>query len=199
MEVKTIPRSDINKVIQVHKSSFKDFFLTELGDRFLHVYYESVRKDRRGVLLGFYEAQTLMGFCAATTISKGFNSYLIKKNFSSFFWISLRLFFTNFTALIRLFKNLTKKNPGVKDEGDYAELLSIGVDDDSQGKGIGKALLIQLENELQKKGIKKLSLTTDFDNNEKAISFYKKLGYEILYDFIAYPNRKMFRMIKELK
>lgn len=198
MEVKSIPELDLSKVIQVHKSSFKGFFLTELGDGFLHVYYDCVRKDKKGVLLGFYEGQKLMGFCAATTVSNGFNSYLIKENISRFFWITLRLVFTNLAALIRLSKNLTKKNPGINDKGDYAELLSIGVADDSQGKGIGKALLTQLENELQKKGSKKLSLTTDFNNNEKAISFYEKLGYEILYNFIAYPNRKMFRMIKKL-
>jgi len=48
------------------------------------------------------------------------------------------------------------------------------------------------------KGCSNLSLTTDYDNNEKAIQFYERLGYEIYYDFITYPNRKMYRMIKKL-
>jgi hypothetical protein len=43
-----------------------------------------------------------------------------------------------------------------------------------------------------------MSLTTDFYNNIKTIEFYKGLGYNIYYDFIAYPNRKMYRMIKDL-
>jgi ribosomal protein S18 acetylase RimI-like enzyme len=111
----------------------------------------------------------------------------------------MRLLFTRFAALIRLFKNFSKTNSYVTDEGNYAELLSIGVSVKKQGQGVGKKLLLQLEKELKLKGCSLLSLTTDYDNNEKAISFYKVLGYEIYYDFIAYPKRKMYRMIKNIK
>ena len=43
-----------------------------------------------------------------------------------------------------------------------------------------------------------ISLTTDYYNNEKTIAFYKKMGYAVLYEFVTYPNRKMYRMIKNL-
>ncbi len=87
----------------------------------------------------------------------------------------------------------------MKDDGYYAELLSIGVSVKWQGQGIGKKLLIQLENEMKLQGCSSLSLTTDYNDNEKAIQFYKGLGYAVYYDFITYPNRKMYRMIKKLK
>ena len=41
-----------------------------------------------------------------------------------------------------------------------------------------------------------VSLTTDFENNEKAINFYKDSGYEIYEIYQAYQNRKMIRFIK---
>ena len=44
----------------------------------------------------------------------------------------------------------------------------------------------------------KLSLTTDYQDNDKAIGFYKSLGYEPWYDFVTYPNRRMYRLIKDL-
>jgi ribosomal protein S18 acetylase RimI-like enzyme len=97
-----------------------------------------------------------------------------------------------------VFNNFTKSNPNIHDTGQYAELLSIGVNPDIQGKGIGKLLLTNLEKKLKDKRIIDLSLTTDYYNNEKALKFYKALNYEIMYDFIAYPNRKMYRLIKKL-
>ena len=193
-----MPEEDINEVVKVHKASFRDFFLTELGDHFLQVYYNCVRKDKRGLLIGFYEGEELYGFAAATTSSKSFNRNLILENFFQFSFIGIGLLFTKTTALIRLFKNFSKTNASVNDKGEYAELLSIGVSDKKQGKGIGKKLLLELEGILKAKGCAELSLTTDFYDNEKAIGFYNSLGYKIFYDFIAYPNRKMYRMIKKI-
>jgi ribosomal protein S18 acetylase RimI-like enzyme len=198
MAIIKIGKDDIMKVVKVHKDSFKGFFLTELGDGFLNVYYNSVRKDNNGIMLGFFQDGQLLGFCAATTVAKGFNAQLVKKNLLQFSLITLRLMWTRTAALIRLLKNFSKSDSTSKDDGDYAELLSIGVSSISQGQGIGKQLLLELEKEMKLKNVSKLSLTTDYDNNQRAIIFYKALGYEIYYDFTAYPNRKMYRMIKSL-
>ena len=198
MEIKKALKKDIPQIVEVHKNSFKGFFLTELGDHFLASYYDSVRKDKKGVLLGYYDEGELFGFCAATTLSKGFNTQLIKNNLFQFSLIGVRLLLTRIPSLIRLFKNFSKKSSTISDTGEYAELLSIGVSDRKQGQGIGKKLLIQLEKEMQLTGCSKLSLTTDYYNNDKAIGFYKGLGYEIYYNFVTYPNRKMYRMIKKI-
>ena len=199
MEIKKIDKEDMPGVVEAHKDSFKGFFLTELGDHFLTVYYDCIRKNKNGLLMGLYNEGELCGFFAAATLSKGFNKQLIKKNFLRFSLIGLRLLFTQMPSLVRLFKNFTKTSNKVKDDGEYAELLSIGVSVKKQGQGIGKKLLIQLENEMRLKGCSHLSLTTDYNDNEKAIQFYKGLGYTVYYDFITYPNRKMYRMIKKLK
>ncbi len=199
MEIKKIEREDLPQVVNVHKDSFKGFFLTDLGDHFLTVYYDCVRKDKKGILVGLYDESQLCGFFAATTLSKGFNKQLIIKNFSRFSLIGLRLFFTQISSLVRLIKNFTKTNKDFHDYGDYAELLSIGVAVNKQGQGIGKELLIEFERQMLLRDCSSLSLTTDFNNNEKAIQFYKGLGYEVYYDFITYPDRKMYRMIKKIQ
>lgn len=109
--------------------------------------------------------------------------------------MGLRLLFTNPAALVRLIKNFTKKSDEVEDDENYGELYSIAVSAEAQGKGIGKSLLAETEKQM---GIEKLSLTTDYYDNESTIAFYKKCGYEVLYEFTAYPNRRVLRMIKEL-
>ena len=49
------------------------------------------------------------------------------------------------------------------------------------------------------KASSRLSLTTDYYDNEQAVGFYKSQGYEVMYDFVTYPERRMYRLIKRLK
>ena len=89
MIIREIKKDEIADVVKVHTDSFKDFFLTELGDNFLNVYYNSIRKNRRGVLLGYFDQNQLCGFCAATILSKGFNKYLILNNLIDFGFVKI--------------------------------------------------------------------------------------------------------------
>lgn len=198
IEIKPVTSDSVERLVDIHLVAFQRFFLTELGTDFLFTYYNAVRKNNRGVLLGCFEGDVLLGFCAATTLSVGFNLYLVKKNFFQFTKRGISIICRNPRALVRLLKNFTKSNPSVSDEGNYAELLSIAVSPTAQGKGVGKLLLSDLEEVLRKKGVIQLSLTTDFHDNEKTLKFYLTMNYQIMYDFIAYPNRKMYRLIKDL-
>lgn len=196
--IHSVRKDEIDALVVIHVSAFPDFFLTQLGTRFLRLYYSSVLSHPEGVLLGCYEGDRLTGFCAATINSNGFNKRLIKFHFFAFAMETFILLLTNIKALKRLYLNLSKSDSTNTDKGDYAELLSIGVDRGYQGKGIGKQLLMTLEEEVRCRGCRKLSLTTDYHNNEQAIGFYRSMGYRVLYDFIAYPNREMYRLIKSI-
>ena len=134
---------------------------------------------------------------AATTLSRGFNKRLIKNNFFPFVKAGLILLFKKPFSLIRLYKNVTKTNTNEQDDGSYAEILSYGVNKNQQGKGIGQKLFVAAEAKIKSiNPLVAISMTTDYYNNEKTLSFYKKIGCEIMYEFVAYPNRKMYRLIK---
>ena len=198
MEIRKVTKYEINQVVTIHKKAFNDFFLTQLGDKFLWVYYYSVSKNKNSILIGYYDDEKLLGFSCATFLSRGFHKNLVKENLLRFGIIGIKLIFTKPGSLIRILKNFSKSNKSIKDDGNYAELLSIGVYPGIQGSGIGKQLLTELERQLSFNGIKLLSLTTDFYKNDKTIGFYKSMGYGIMYEFTAYPNRKMYRLIKQL-
>lgn len=189
---------DLDAIVRIHDGAFPDFFLTSLGDGFLKLYYKSVMNSPDGVLLISSSDNGIVGFCAGTLLSAGFNTRLIKKNLLSYMGQGVRLLFTHPVRIWHLYKNLSKENPDVGDKGEYAELLSIGVDPNKQGGGAGKKMLVALEEEVKKKGGTKLSMTTDYNDNEKAIGFYHSLGYNEWYDFVTFPNRRMYRMIKQL-
>lgn len=199
MEIRKPEKEEVHAISDIHLKAFDGFFLSELGSEFLSTYYNTVRENNRGVLLGCFEDNKLLGFCAATTLSEGFNKHLVKSNFFSFSKIGLFLLFSRPKALLRLLKNFTKSDPSVSDDGHYAELLSIGVSPTAQGKGVGKKLLMALEEYLNEMNVSKLSLTTDYYDNEKTLNFYKGMGYEIMYDFVAYPDRRMYRLIKKIQ
>lgn len=189
---------DIDQIVDIHCDAFSDFFLTSLGTDFLKFYYTSFIKNRETVCMVEVDNEIVVGFSAATTISKGFNTRLIKSNLYNFILWSLKVLFSNPKALVRLAKNLTKKSDVKEDNENYGELFSIAVKGDQQNKGIGKSLLKVTEKELKIKKVEYLSLTTDYYDNEATLGFYKSMGYDSLYEFTTYPNRRMYRLIKKL-
>ncbi len=61
----------------------------------------------------------------------------------------------------------------------YATIGLIGVSSKYQGRGIGKKLLVAVENELVTRGVKELRIPTQLQN-EGAYAFYTKMGYQII-------------------
>lgn len=198
MEIRNIEKHEIIQVVSIHKLAFPNFFITQLGDAFLKLFYKSLKNHKEGIMFGAYKDDRLIGFCAATIKSKGFYKKLVYSNLIEFGFVGVKLILFSPNSLIRIMRNFSKTNSEVDDRGEYAELLSIGIDPLLHGEGIGKKLLTELENLLSLNEINELSLTTDFFNNEKALGFYKSVGYEIVYDFETYPNRKMYRLLKYL-
>lgn len=198
MKTREATLNDVENIVRVHLDAFDGFFLTTLGSDFLRFYYTCFLKSQETVTMISEEEGKVYGFAASTMHSKGFNSRLIRSHLIEFTILSLKMLFTTPSSLLRLIKNLTKKAKTIEDNDEYAELYSIGVGKDAQGKGVGKLLLSASEMEMKSQGVKRLSLTTDYGNNEQAIGFYHAMGYRTMYVFTAYPNRKMYRLIKEL-
>lgn len=191
---------DVDSIVKIHKAAFTDFFLTSLGEKFLRLYYSTFIKSGDGVVFCVEKNNVIVGFSATSYVSKGFNSKLIKKNLIKYGVESIRLFFTHPKALIRLAKNISKesKDAYIKDDGMYAELYSIAISPTMQGGGVGRSLLTVTESDVKDYN-NKISLTTDYYNNEKTLAFYNAMGYQTYYEFTTYPERKMLRLIKDLK
>lgn len=199
MIIRVATTKDVSQIVDIHMNAFEGFFLTTLGRSFLSFYYNAFINSKDGIVLCAVLNNGVCGFAAATKQCKGFNSNIIKTNFMRFVLLTIKLLFVKPSALIRLAKNLSKKSDIIDDPEDYAELYSIGVAANAQGKGVGKKLLASIEEKMKSEGVEKISLTTDYYNNDSAIAFYRTMGYQTLYEFTTYPSRKMYRFIKLLK
>lgn len=183
----------------IHKEAFGDFFLSSLGIGFLTTYYKACLNESVSIAVcAVDEAGTIKGFATGSLTAAAYHRKLLLKNLFPFLSCIAGFLFTRPKAIIRLLKNLDK-TPHIKDKRDYSELLSIAVVPELKGSGVAKELLNQFEEEVIRKGGKNIALTTDVENNERAIAFYQKCNYEVYYDFSPYPKRHMFKLIKHLR
>lgn len=197
--VKKASIGDLSNIVTIHQQAFPDFFLTTLGSDFLRMYYKCMCRYEGAVTLCAVENEKVVGFATTALTSAGFNTRLIKNNMGVFAWEAAKLLFTKPIALIHLVKNMSKTNGNTTDEEEYAELFSIGVSPTSQAKGVGSMLLTETERIVSEKGRNIISLTTDKNDNASTNSFYKRNGYKVMYEFVAFPNRSMYRLIKVIK
>lgn len=192
MNVRKATKKDINSIVNIHMERFSSFFLTSLGVSFLKVFYRAFLKVP-GILLVLEDEGEIKGFAAGSKENRGFFKKLLKNNLIEFAFSGVKVLITKPSALKRMASNAGKSE---KNNLIFAELLSIATRKNKQG--YGKLLLKEFEKEVARENENNLplSLTTDFENNEKAINFYKDSGYEIYEIYQAYQNRKMIRFIK---
>ena len=174
---------------------FSTFFLTSLGTSFLKVFYRAFLK-RPGILLVLEDNGEIKGFAAGSRDNRSFFRKLLKNNLLEFIFSGAKILVTKPAALKRMALNAGKSE---KNNHIFAELLSIATVKNKNG--YGKALLEAFEEEVSRENPELLpvSLTTDYDDNEKAVQFYNDCGYEVQEIFESYQNRKMYRFIKNLE
>ncbi len=198
MKYRILKPNEYRVLSVIHELAFSQLFLTSLGIRFLETYYKACLKSNDSIAVCVEnDNNEIMGFATGSVKAKAYHKKLFLRNLHSFAYRGFVIAITHPASLIRLVKNFDKEaNP--KDDGNYSELLSIAVLPELKGSGTAKNLLNCFEKEALIRGAKRVALTTDYDDNGRVVSFYKKNAYHIYYDFITYPNRRMYKMIKDL-
>lgn len=200
MVVRNLVSDDIESIVDIHLQAFKDFFLSSLGKRFLSVYYKACLNDTGSISICVIDQDNhVEGFAVGCFQSLGFHKRILIRNFFAFLPPAINILLKRPRSLIRLILNFEKNNNSIaNDNGKYSELLSIAIIPQNKGVGLGKVLLNKFEEIAKQRGSEKITLTTDFYNNQDVINFYQKNGYEVYYDFIAFPDRKMYKLFKIL-
>ena len=196
--ISKLKKEDIPSVADLHQKGFDNFFLTSLGDNFLHKFYFSIIKSNKSIAIGaFDENGNLVGFAVGAKTKKGFYKELMKSNFFPLLSSAAYRLFADPTKIWRLANSFFTKESSNEDYLESSTLLSICVDPQKKGLKIGKCLLHSFETEA-KNYSDLITLTTDALDNNYVNSFYVSNKY-VISNYFKQGNREMNLYFKKIK
>jgi ribosomal protein S18 acetylase RimI-like enzyme len=189
-DIREMTLDDVLSVVDVHLASFTFFFLSSLGARFLRELYKSILMDETHIAFVCTNEREVLGFVAGSTHPVGFYSRALKRNWRGFVIASILPILKNPMMAIRLWRRLIAKRGTRFDSGD-ALLMSVAVNPNRQGSGIGRRLVSKFLEEANSRGCATVTLTTDTLENDSTNRFYRGMKFQLSKEFITAEGRRM--------
>lgn len=191
---------DLAMVTDVHLKAFPGFFLTTLGVAFIRTMYKAFLINPGGIFVVNEASDGLAGFAVGALKSSNKDKQLAIRLLPQFIWAVIpAIMLSPVRVLMRILAQFFAQGGDELNVPEGAAVLrSIGVLPEMKGRGVGAGLLNAFEQRATQMGATSVALTTDVLDNEWAINFYRKQGYEVLQEFMQGKQRPMFLMLKEL-
>lgn len=167
-------KKDARRIAEIHKAEIGKGFLSSLPLAFLEkLYSAAIESD---FIVVAEDSGTIVGFMAGTTdIKKLYFVFLKKYFFHSVIILFFKIF--SFFALKKIIENLLYP----KKEQDLlkAELITVAVKKEFQGKGLAGEMLALFQQEMKNKGVDVFKVIVG-EKLKPAIKFYEKSGFKFL-------------------
>jgi GNAT superfamily N-acetyltransferase len=178
-----LEKRDWLQVGLLHRRSIRTGFLSTLGEGFLSRLYGAiashpgscviVERGGDGAVLGFVSGALSVRACYA---------WVLRRHFLSLgFRLVPRLF-----SLKRMIETL-RYGKGAGPE--LPELLSMAVSEQARGKGIGKRLVLLLEQWFIQKGVTGEYRVVTYALDPQSNAFYRNAGFSFHHEFLLHGNR----------
>jgi ribosomal protein S18 acetylase RimI-like enzyme len=184
--IRPIAVPELSKVAMIHKKAFQDSALTKLGLEPIRRYYEwQLTGPHDCYAIGVFNTEDeLTGFCFGGIFRGALSGFLQKNQKFLVTWILTHpwlilnpLVTDRIKIALRIRKKVTTPSkPKIEADGKSFGVLSIAVDPERQGLGIGRLLMDVVEAEARKGGFQQLHLTVH-PTNIQAVSFYERCGW----------------------
>lgn len=188
--VRDAVKGDVESVVGVHVSSFPDFFLTELGPRFLRQFYAALIEHESGMLCVANVTDGVVGFVGGATEQQGFYSDLLRRRKWRFGFAALPAIARRPSRASRVLRG-RRRAQGHGETPPGACLMTIGVQPSAQGSGAGRALVEAFERALISRKVTSYSLTTDTQDNARANRFYRELDMTLRREVVTPEGRRL--------
>ncbi len=173
--VRPMRTNEAAAVAALHRDQLQQAFLSTLGTRFLAQLYRGIASSDHGfVLVAVDDTDRIVGFISGgTNTKKLYRSILLRRGWIMGFLVLPRAL--SFSVIKRIWQSL--RYPSTT-EGAFpdAELLSVAVCADMQGRGPAKALLDALFAEFQTRGVRDIRVTVGAQL-ARANAYYLKHGF----------------------
>ncbi len=177
IEYRLATEKDEKKIAELHHDYINKGFLSELGINFLELLYKAMIKSNEIVCIVAEKENEIIGFVSGAIDLKKFYKEFLKENFlKATFKIFPKVF--NPKILLKIYETIfypIKINQTIP----HAELLSIVVKKEYQGKNIGEELFKYLKKEFKKRGVSEFKVIVG-ENLPKAVKFYEKMNGKLI-------------------
>ncbi len=197
LEISLGTKQDLQSLVEVHQAAFPGHLMTVLGRAFLTRYYELAVDCKGSVILLAREGLNgeVAGFAVGYTDPSEFYRRLVgarvRLGLSAALYAGCRPWIWSRVAVA--FRRA--RSASVDRLAQRAELASLAVLPDREGRGIGQALVRRLLSIAVEMGAREVALTTDADGNVRVVRFYQKLGFVVSKEMQVTPERKMYELL----
>lgn len=176
MQINILNNDMAEQVAQLHIQEISTGFITSLGKDFVTSLYDVIAEDENSFGFVAIENDAVLGFVAfSTNLSKLYKYVALKKGFKFAIILARRMF--SFKVLKKVIDNILYPSKMKKAGLPSAELLSIVVAPQAQGKGLAKQLVEKGLQECRVRSIDKVKVLVSADN-EPANKLYKSSGFK---------------------
>jgi len=178
IEFKSLQPVHSHHVAKLHIEGIPTGFISSLGIEFLTCLYEAIAQSKSSFGFVAEEENSILGFVAFTSnLNKLYKSVVLKKGWLFALLLASRMF--SLQQIKKVFETLFYPSRVKKMDLPSAELLSIVIAPQSQGKGLGGQLLQKGLAECAKRKLDKVKVLVSV-NNEPANKLYLKCGFEFV-------------------
>ena len=154
------------------------FFLSSLGARFLHTYYQTFLKSSEAVAVVVRLDGVPVGFAVGAFNPRGFYLRLLRRRWWAFALASIPALVAHPGRWRRVLR--AAQHPQANPEGQrIVGLFSLAVAPSHEGRGVGRALLDAFLSEAARRGGSEIWLATDEHHNERGNNFYRAGGFTL--------------------
>lgn len=187
--VRSLEAQDLPAVSAVHMAAFPDSALTMLGAEAVRRYYEwQLTSQSEATAIGGFAGGKVVGFCFGGIFRGAMSGFLHKNRIflvwrlASHPWLALNpIVRERLKYVAHIVKRLVEPKAVVSlpktSVADPFGILSIATHPHTQGLGVGKLLMKEIENVARQRDFREMLLTVHPDNHQ-AITFYESLGWE---------------------
>ena len=197
---KDAKESDMTSVAKLHIECFQGTFISSLGLELIENYYLEYLKEKCPFVLAYsYEYNSLIGFCMGYYDGSKARESFLAHNKKQLIHRLLELCLSfNRLAISKCWHYVFPAKKPKKDKDKQpikaeADLLSICVKETYRGIGVSKDLVRVFEKKLIENDKKDVTLSV-YKTNDRAIGFYKKIGYSIVDETV--DEYKMYKQLQ---
>ena len=171
--IRRAERSDAGRLAELHATRIVEGFLPRLGPRFLSRLYRRLVLSPDGFAVVAVQDGRVVGFAAgATDLGRVYRSFVLHDGVIAGLGAAPRIV-GSWRAVLE-----TLRYPGSIDDLPEAEVLSVAVDGDAAGRGIGRRLLTASLDELTRRGARAAKVVAGADNRA-ALALYTQAGFAV--------------------